>query len=73
MSCLLCNGDSPFTGFWFPTSILIPPTLFHHYGSVAMVRTNKSPLLIPTGPLFLLYVKSSEKYIVKEHERWTVL
>lgn len=73
MSGLLCNGDSPFTGFWFPSVILIPPTLCHHYGPVAMTSVKKSPLLIPTGPLFLLYINSSENYIVIEHKRWTVL
>ena len=73
MSVELCRWDNPFTGFSFPSVILIPPTLYHHYGPVAIVRTKKTPLLIPTGPLFLLYINSSEKYIVKEHKRWTVL
>ena len=73
MSVMLCDGDSPFTGFspLFTTTFypLFPTTIDAGH----IVRVKKSPLMIAGRPLFSLYIKSSEKCIVKEHRRWTVL
>jgi hypothetical protein len=42
------------------------PLLTTNIGPVAMTSDKKSPLLTPTGPLFLIVMFSSEKDIVKE-------
>ena len=73
MSGLLCDGDSPFTGFSPLLTTIFYPLFTTTIDAGPSVRVKKSPLLIPTGPLFSLYINSSEKYMVTVHERWTVL
>ena len=52
MSVSFANGDNPFTHFYPPLSIHFPPQFTTTYGHDDSVKTNFSPLMTPTGPVF---------------------
>lgn len=62
MSVVFRDGDNPFTGFLLPPLVYFPPPFTTTIGLPDSKNEDFSPLVVPLGPVFLLYIIPSKLF-----------